>query len=467
MAGFLGAVGRVVRYLVPLIGDALVLCVRCAVDAAAAARAGILWIARRRAPERGAEIEAKREELARARALRWAAWREVPWQRRLQVQATAVMLVALAFLAVWPHGRSYRWSPSGWKVAQRHAPSPSRSRAVYPTFAPPPTRTPVSPASIFERELAAAPAGAWVKTWDIPPVLPPGAPGAWDDFKVGSQAVLEEQGGYRLWYRGCHFSVGDYACGVGLATSKDGVSWERSASPVLVPADPYDREHLDRIAIARGREGYVLWYSVAADPAPEHRRAKLYAARSSDGLTWTVQPGAVYEAVAQPAHLRPSALWREDGFHVWLIDSRVSIDPATGLFPEMPPEGDDALLHFVSSDGTKLAARGSTPIAPLLLDWLTFSIGPDPSGGFRALFYEQSPSGRAEQGVNVLRSRDGDAWERAASEAMPLSVMDLGHFGPPGVSLSAVPAMGGLLAWFAVRTRDGGEAIRVAFRKER
>lgn len=374
--------------------------------------------------------------------------------------AAAIVVVVLFFLA----GRACR-RPAYRYAASRITPRPNPTRHVT-TYVPPPPPTPEDASSVFRRVLAAASPGSWVRTWDIPPVLAPGPRGSWDDFKAGSPAVLEEAGGYRLWYRGCHFLAEDYGCGVGLATSRDGVSWERSGSPVFVPTDPYQRGHLDRIAVARGGGGYVLWYSVSTSPAPERRRAKLYVARSPDGVTWTPQPEAVYEAVAQPAHLRPAALWREDRFHVWLIDSRFGVDPATGLFPEMPAEGDDVLLHFVSSDGAKLEAAGSTAIQPLLLDWQPLSIGPHGSGGFRALFYEQSPSGRESQGVNALLSKDGSIWERASSESMPLSVMDLDSHG--AVSLSAaLPAKGGLFAWFAIRTPNGGEAIRVGFHKEK
>lgn len=48
----------------------------------------------------------------------------------------------------------------------------------------------------------------------------------WDDFKVGSPVVMDEGGSgrtwygaktssrYRMWYRGCHFVVHEYTCGV-------------------------------------------------------------------------------------------------------------------------------------------------------------------------------------------------------------------------------------------------------------
>lgn len=305
-----------------------------------------------------------------------------------------------------------------------------------------------------------------MKTRSLAPAVGPGPLGSWDDFKAGSPVVLEEDGGYRLWYRGCHFLGADYGCGVGQATSKDGVAWQKGEAPVFVPADPFEREHLDAIAVARGKDGYVLWYSVSSAAQAGRHRATIRAARSKDGRSWVPAGAVVYEAVSQGWPLRPVALWRDGRYHLWLVDSRSAIDPKTRLFPEMPSDGDDALLHFVSEDGMKLTPAGSTPTRAVGMGREALWVGPEPSGGFRALFYEQTPSGSARPGVAVLRSADGSNWERAPAEAMPLPVSDLNHSGPPGISLSALPAKAGLFAWFGVRSRRGSEAIRVAFRKE-
>ena len=348
---------------------------------------------------------------------------------------------------------------------ESRAPGASPTRFVYPTFVPRPTPTPLDPAVVFRRQVEAAAPGTWVTAQDIGPVLAPGPLGSWDDFKVGSPVVLEEQGTYRLWYRGCHFHATEYSCGVGHATSKGGITWDKASAPVFVPPDPFEREHLDAIAVVHGAGEYLLWYSVRTTSAPGRRRASLHVARSADGLAWTEQAGPIYEAVAQSVRLVPVAVFREERFHLWVIDSRSAIDPSTGLFPEMPADGDDVILHFVSADGARLEAVGSTPLQPLRMDWVPFSISAEPSGGFRALFYERQPSGVDKQGVAVLRSADGSRWERATDEAMPLGVSDLASRGVP-LSLVALAAPHGLLAWFVVRDDRGGEAIRVAFRKE-
>ncbi len=466
MADALTTLGRITRYSALLALDALGYCWRWSVDLVAGLRAAGLWYVRRRSPERSSEVSARFAKLRQSRAGRWAAWGAVPWRRRMQVRAAALVLMVLAVVSVRSYERRHNRFALARPTKGSRAPGAGQARFVYPTIAPKPTLTPENPTSVFRHEIEAARSGAWVTAREIRPVVAPGPLGSWDDFKVGSPVVLGEGGGgYGLWYRGCHFLGAEYWCGVGHATSKDGVTWERRADPVFAPSDAYEREHLDAIAIARGASGYVLWYSVSPTGAVDRRRASLHVARSPDGLTWTAQSGPVYEAVAQGTRLIPTALWREGRFHLWVIDSRSAIDPATSLFPEMPADGDDALLHFMSIDGARLEAAGSTPIQPLQMDPVAFSIGPDAAGGFRAFFYEQHPSGANRQGVAVLRSPDGNTWERAPGEAMPLGVSDLDYRGVP-VSLAVVSAERGLLAWFVVRGDHGGESIRVAFHKD-
>jgi hypothetical protein len=50
--------------------------------------------------------------------------------------------------------------------------------------------------------------------------------GMWDDFRVGSPVVMKDAGhtGFRMWYLGCRFGERQYDCGIGHATSADGVA---------------------------------------------------------------------------------------------------------------------------------------------------------------------------------------------------------------------------------------------------
>jgi hypothetical protein len=465
----LRSIARGVRYAIPLAGQAFAYLWRWAADVVAALRAMVIWYRRRQTPARADDFNGRLAALARAHAARWTAWRALPAQRRFEVRAASLLLIALAVVG----GRRYvdrRWPSDQAQTSLRgNAQRANSDRRA--TIAAAHRDVPEDMAATFRRAVGSARAGTWVAPESLPAVLSPGPLGAWDDFKVGSPVVLEDRTSsvfgsatYRLWYRGCHL-LGDYACGIGHAVSKDGLTWDRSPQPVFTPSDLFEREHLDAIAVAHGAGGYVLWYSVSPSWFTGHRRATLKVLQSRDGLAWTPQPALVYESVALAARLKPATTWDGERFHLWLIDSRSSIDPSTGLFPEMKPDGDQMLLHFVSRDGTRLEAAGATPIAPLEMDPATLSIAAVGSEGFRAVFYEQHPIGAQPQGVGVLRSRDGTSWERAKREAMPLAVRDLGSNVVP-VSLTLLPAADGLLAWFVVRPDKGGEAIRVAFRKE-
>lgn len=300
-------------------------------------------------------------------------------------------------------------------------------------------------------------------------MLAPQALGSWDDFKVG-WPVVEDAGEsatgprYRLWYRGCRFSGAEYDCGVGQATSRDGIVWTRSPKPVFVPPDPLDRQGLYAIALAHGRAGYVLWYEVDQAPFNGRRFATLHAATSPDGVTWTAAAGPVYTAVEQGGHLRPSALWDGSQFHVWLIDSMAALDPVTQLFPEMSPDGDLVIVHFTSPDGVHLTRAGHTPIDPIQMDRVPIFVSAVAGEGFRAVFFEHSPARNYSQGVAVLRSPDGSDWVRATDEAMPLSVMDFGSAESPR-SLAIAVQRDGLIAWFGVTKEHGREAIRAAIHK--
>ena len=146
----------------------------------------------------------------------------------------------------------------------------------------------------FRQQLTQASAGQWL--------LYPGAMVSrgrlndWDDFKVGSPVVIDEGGSgrtwygakessrYRMWYRGCHFVAHEYTCGVGHATSADGIVWEKLPEPVFLPAYAGQRERLDAIAVVRAGNQYFMWYTVKADWRTGVRSAMLHLATSPDGL---------------------------------------------------------------------------------------------------------------------------------------------------------------------------------------
>src|SRR5262245_11787442 len=61
------------------------------------------------------------------------------------------------------------------------------------------------------------------------PIVSLGAAGEFDDMHIFAPAVAEEQGRFSLWYCGSRGTRGTRVFRLGLATSADGKSFERSA----------------------------------------------------------------------------------------------------------------------------------------------------------------------------------------------------------------------------------------------
>ncbi len=108
-------------------------------------------------------------------------------------------------------------------------------------------------------------------------VLPPGPKGAWDSRLVGRPSVLHEDGAFRMWYDGQPLAEDRPAAGlrgprgVGLATSQDGLTWQRH------PANPLLRRGEGAVDVARSEDGLVLLHEGTGGTG---------IAVSSDGITW-------------------------------------------------------------------------------------------------------------------------------------------------------------------------------------
>ena len=450
---------RGLQWLAALIWAGSVYVWRCVVDAIGQARIGYVWIRTRKTEAGPAEVARIRARVRSQTETRWAAWRGEPpllkAESRIAAGALAIVLVLIARAHFTPAAPAARPDAAD---ALRGA---ARTRAAADETKP----------SDFGERITSAKPGEWV--FDNTPLLAPERLGAWDDFKVGSPIVLDEPGRlnvlgvgtrYRLWYRGCRFMGDEYSCGVGYATSRDGLSWTRHPGPVFVPADPLDRDHLDMLSIVHGAGSYMLWYSVDADWVAGRRRATVRAASSPDGLTWTDR-GVVHTAAVDGVRLPVSGTWDGQRFHLWIVDSQSAIDPKTNRFPPMQREGDDAIVHFTSPDGVRLTAAGVAPVNPMQLTRPALRMYGPEARGFRAIDYERFPQGRNPQGLVTLRSSDGDTWTRDAdaSIALDISALPASITGPVVVTQKD----GGMLMWYtAQRRRGGGEEIRLAYHKD-
>ena len=155
-----------------------------------------------------------------------------------------------------------------------------------------------------------------------------------------------------MWYLGCHLAMREHACGVGHATSPDGVVWEKRPQPVFMPPDPVAQDNLTEIAVLKTADRYSLWYSVAADYSAGRRRATVNLATSPDGLVWTDE-GQVLEGEGPlPLTIEHSVLHDGQSFHMWYVAAIEGLDTPV-------------LRHLSSADGKAWTAVGGTPLKDL------------------------------------------------------------------------------------------------------
>jgi hypothetical protein len=254
-----------------------------------------------------------------------------------------------------------------------------------------------------------------------------------------------------MWYRACHFIMTDYACGVGHATSKDGVLWEKSPAPVFIPENTHERERLDSLAVVHARNQYWMWYSVRPDQFNGQPYATVHLATSPDGLSWS-SGGAVLRALSQySGSIEPAAYYDGNLFHLWYVDY---------VSDEQP-----AILHLTSMDGRLWLTSGSTRLSDLKTDVGRLSVVSDGHGGYRAVY---AYTGR-DQNISVfdvLLSSDGNQWQRApAGPKLGYQDASAGQGSP--LAPSVLASGEGEWVWYTLQPRSGAQQIGLAFLKEK
>jgi predicted GH43/DUF377 family glycosyl hydrolase len=153
------------------------------------------------------------------------------------------------------------------------------------------------------------------------PVLSAGPAGSWDGAFLEQPHVLLVGSTYYLWYMGSN----GVTAAIGLATSTDGIVWTKHASnPVLRPGNPgsWDGYLLGEPAVAVANGIFYMMYTAEASASP-HGRIGL--ATSLDGITWQKYAN---NPVMEPASGWESArigakslLFKNNTFHFWYSGS--------------------------------------------------------------------------------------------------------------------------------------------------
>ncbi|NKB66552.1 MAG: hypothetical protein GKR89_05790 [Candidatus Latescibacteria bacterium] len=260
------------------------------------------------------------------------------------------------------------------------------------------------------------------------PVLQQAAP--WEKNGGMTAAVIydQEEGVFKAWYMAGHYAegVGHVQC---LATSKDGIRWER---PNLGRHEALGSKDNNIVIPATYHEGQDHWETMLKDPldADPARRYKaigwssrdwhgplsgIYSATSPDGIDWSHSPAPIFRY-----HPRPGSddLGPVGDAQSLMVDSQRRRYVA---FLRGVPER----LMSVSEDFVEWT-RPAPFLAPLheeeaLYNNTGFNYGAHYLGILT--HFNKHPLAQT-QDLSLLCSRDGDHWQRAA--------------GGPLVSLGAV-----------------------------
>lgn len=163
---------------------------------------------------------------------------------------------------------------------------------------------------------------------------------------VSNPCVLEEEGGFRLYYsaglvylRDCRFSEPKY---IGAAFARDVMGpYDPAPQPALQPSagDTYASMGAGAMKVLRAADGFVGFQNgIYWDPERTHTRSAIRLVASRDGLAW--------EIPAREPILRPGSGWKK-GF-VYALDVR--------------RVGDSYYLYFNARDGW-LTGRESIGLA--------------------------------------------------------------------------------------------------------
>ena len=230
-------------------------------------------------------------------------------------------------------------------------------------------------------------------------VLDLGEPTAFDGRGLESPTVVREAPDRLvMWYRGR--SNRDKIGRIGRAVSRDGIVWERTGV-VMEPEGRFEGNKIDPMTVLREDGIYKMWFGGQGKGG-----VALYAT-SPDGIRWT-------RGARNPALAKTRRDWDDRG--AGGQHSVLHVGDRYEMFYKgfgSDPEGWTFYGRATSEDGERWKKHGRV-------------ISPDPSLGESTLFRNlfafhrndryyllHAMSGRENLNLRLLRSDDGESWERA------------------------------------------------------
>lgn len=129
----------------------------------------------------------------------------------------------------------------------------------------------------------------WTKYGGGTPVIDVGGAGSWDSHWLDTPEILQDPGGFKLYYFGNTSDTVQTSQGIGLATSTNGINWQKHANnPVFSKGDSlaWDGFWIESPAVLLAGDTFRMWYSGAA----RDWKIRIGYATSTDGVFWTKHP---------------------------------------------------------------------------------------------------------------------------------------------------------------------------------
>lgn len=256
------------------------------------------------------------------------------------------------------------------------------------------------PAFFWPLVVLAATERAQNSSWQIAaePALLPGEIGSWDDFAVRDAAIVRADRKWLMLYKGIGLSEDARSCGLGVAVSNDGLSWEKPLDEPIVSMKANEEVLSPGLAHWNGEfyAAYVAQQLPTSDEDLDLTAPRVEIASSEDGRIW--QPRKKVEIPFKV----PDSIFLRFGFyadanllHLWWIGAGEKNDPA--------------LCHSISRDGSTWSKPNTQPASGIdrreILGARIY-----PSGEFFVLVYL---AGLNPNEVHVVTkiSRDAVTWQ--------------------------------------------------------
>ena len=252
-----------------------------------------------------------------------------------------------------------------------------------------------------------------------------GGPRDWDAAYLMKPGVLQERGGFTMWYDGADFEDN---IRVGLARSGDGMNWQKAPENPVFDGEPgaWDGSGEHAPFVMKNGDLYQMWYEGFDGDVRQ-----LGYATSRDGVNWRKYPGnpvlqAGPESYDQFVAGHGTVLYEDGLYKLWYH----AIGDLDGV-------GDvDAIIAYATSpDGIHWTKHGPVLVgAPE--SWDTGLWGPSVLNVNGAYWMWYSAGGPVYPiSIGVARSRDGVIWTRVGDRPVITDPDFIDNFSDPHVIL--------------------------------